>query len=52
MSMKEKNIMIGRVQDWVGSDATMSDLMDIIAQVAIGSYSAKQLKDDILSFEL
>jgi len=52
MSMKDRKQMMKRVEDWMGSDATYSDLIEIIAQVALGEYSAKQLKEDVLSFEL
>ena len=52
MSMKERNKMMVRVEDWIGSDATRADLIEIIAQVALGEYTARQLKEDVLSYEI
>jgi len=52
MSMKERKKMMGRVEDWIGSDATRADLIEIIAQVVLGEYTAKQLKEDVLSYDL
>lgn len=47
MSMKDRNKMMAQVEDWIGSDATRADLIEIIAQVALGEYTAEQLKQDI-----
>lgn len=52
MSMKEKRKMIQRVDDWIGSDSTKEDLIDIIAQIAMFKYDPKVLREDILSFEM
>lgn len=52
MSMKEKRKMIQRVEDWIGSDSTREDLIDIIAQIAMLKYDPKLLREDILSFNI
>jgi len=52
MSMKEKKKMIQRVEDWIGSDSTREDLIDIIAQIAMLKYDPKLLREDILSFNI
>ena len=52
MSMKDRKKMMVRVEDWLGSDASRADLIEIIAQVALGEYTAKQLKEDILSYDV
>jgi hypothetical protein len=52
MSMKEKRKMIQRVEDWIGSDSTREDLIDIIAQIAMFKYDPKTLREDILSFNI
>jgi superfamily I DNA and RNA helicase len=52
MSMKEKRKMIQRVEDWIGSDSTKEDLVDIIAQIAMFKYDPKVLREDILSFNI
>ena len=52
MSMKEKRKMMQRVEDWIGSDSTREDLIDIIAQIAMLKYDPKLLREDILSFEM
>jgi hypothetical protein len=52
MSMKEKKKMMQRVEDWIGSDSTRGDLIDIIAQIAMFKYDPKTLREDILSFEM
>ncbi len=52
MSMKDRKKMMVRVEDWVGSDASRADLIEIIAQVALGEYTAKQLKEDVLSCDI
>ena len=52
MSMKEKKKMMQRVEDWIGSDSTREDLIDIIAQIAMFKYDPKTLREDILSFEM
>jgi len=52
MSMKEKRKMIQRVEDWIGSDSTREDLIDIIAQIAMFKYDPKLLREDILSFNI
>ena len=52
MSMKDRKKMMVRVEDWIGSDASRADLIEIIAQVALGEYTAKQLKEDVLSYDI
>lgn len=52
MSMKDKRKMIRRVEDWIGSDSTREDLIDIIAQIAMFKYDPKLLREDILSFNI
>lgn len=52
MSMKEKRKMIQRVEDWIGSDSTRQDLIDIIAQIAMFKYDPKLLREDILCFNI
>jgi hypothetical protein len=52
MSMKDRKKMMVRVEDWIGSDASRTDLIEIIAQVALGEYTAKQLKEDVLSYDI
>jgi len=52
MSMKEKRKVIQRVEDWIGSDSTKEDLIDIIAQIAMFEYDPKVLREDILSFNI
>jgi len=52
MSMKDRKKMMVRVEDWIGSDATRADLIEIIAQVVLGEYTAKQLKEDVLSYDI
>ena len=52
MSMKEKRKMMQRVEDWIGSNSTREDLIDIIAQIAMFKYDPKTLREDILSFEI
>jgi superfamily I DNA and RNA helicase len=52
MSMKEKRKMMQRVEDWIGSDSTREDLIDIIAQIAMFKYDPKLLREDILSFNI
>ena len=52
MSMKDKRKMIQRVEDWIGSDSTREDLIDIIAQIAMFKYDPKLLREDILSFNI
>lgn len=52
MSMKEKRKMMQRVEDWIGSDSTREDLIDIIAQIAMFKYDQKTLREDILSFKI
>jgi superfamily I DNA and RNA helicase len=52
MSMKDKRKMIQRVEDWIGSDSTREDLIDIIAQIAMLKYDPKLLREDILSFNI
>jgi hypothetical protein len=52
MSMKDRNKMMAHVEDWLGSDATRADLIEIIAQVVLGEYTAKQLKEDVLSYDI
>ena len=52
MSMKDRKKMMVRVEEWIGSDASRGDLIEIIAQVALGEYTAKQLQEDISSYEI
>ena len=52
MSMKDRKKMMVRVEEWIGSEASRGDLIEIIAQVALGEYTAKQLKEDISSYEI
>jgi len=52
MSMKEKKKMMQRVEDWIGSDSTREDLIDIIAQIAMLKYDPKLLREDIISFNI
>jgi len=52
MSMKDKRKMMQRVEDWIGSDSTREDLIDIIAQIAMFKYDPKLLREDILSFNI
>jgi hypothetical protein len=52
MSMKDKRKMMQRVEDWIGSDSTKEDLIDIIAQIAMFKYDPKTLREDILSFNI
>ena len=52
MSMKDKKKMMVRVEDWLGSDASRADLIEIIAQIVLGEYTAKQLREDVLSYDV
>jgi len=52
MSMKDRKKMIVKVEDWLGSDASHADLIEIIAQIVSGEYTAKQLREDVLSYDI
>ena len=39
------------VYNWLGSDVSKQDLIEILADIANGNYSAEELKKDIQDYE-
>jgi len=50
MSMKERKIMIGRIESWLESDPETA--VDILAQLVMGDYTIANMKLDIRRHEL
>jgi len=50
MSMKERKIMVGRIESWLESDPESA--VDILAQLVMGDYTIANMKLDIKRHEL
>ena len=42
-------LTITDIQNWIGSDSTQTDILQILADIANGSYTPEQLAQDIQS---
>jgi hypothetical protein len=46
--MNKQKITIEMVEHWVGSDASRSQIIEILYDLAIGDYEVEQMKQDII----
>ena len=46
-----KQITFQNVEEWAGSDAKKEDLIDILCDIANGTYSPEQLRQDINDYD-
>ena len=50
MSIKERKVMIGRIESWLESDPDTA--VDILAQLVMGDYTIANMKLDIRKHEI
>ena len=43
---------INDVKNWLGSDVSKQDLIELLTEIANGDYSAQELKKDVQDFAL